>query len=413
MKRFHEDSMSDMVQCSDRSLVVDFACFVTCFWYEQKSIAANVLMRLQIPGYELNCISVAVSNNQTIEAYIECIGGLPVTRLLCALKDMGMCSLVIFTFGLNPRTNGAPEAISRIRFRVERCNFVGFYKGTPSVDRSPDFDIRDKCPGWARFSLDQMGPMLTTASCKPLEVVDWCVVACSGDTSALEVKLRSLRIRPGAYGQHYVKGFVCMRTPSSSRIYMEIEPINKTVLLRCLVSELAMPFVEVVTFASNQQAVALYWVYELRGLLIQQGSLSDVLVPASGIAPTVVFTRFTANDLEIWGCVVPEVCSPHWAVQERDNELANLQSELVVVRMENSLLRDESLKHSRLVNALEELKSDRDRLRQELDAKGVGGLIGWSEWELMRGALDDRDKCISQLRARLGGGEVSLDGDYC
>jgi hypothetical protein len=202
-----------------------------------------------------------------------------------------------------------------------------------------------------------------------------------------------------------------MRTPSSSRIYMEIEPIDKTVLLRCLVSELAMPFVEVVTFASNQQAVALYWVYELKGLLIQQGSLSDVLVPVTGIVPTVVFTRFTASDLEIWGCVVPEVCSPHWAVQERDNELANLQSELVVVRMENSLLRDESLKHSRLVNALEELKSDRDRLRQELDAKGVGGLIGWSEWELMRGALDDRDKCISQLRARLGGGEFSLDGD--
>ena len=403
-----------MVQCPDRSLVVDFACFVTCFWYEEKSIAANALMGLQIPGYELNCMSVAVSKNQAIEAYIEC--NLPVTRLLCALKEAGMCSVAIFTFGSNPRMNGAPEAIARIRYRVERCAFVGFYKGTPSVDRSLDFDIRDKCPNWARFTADQMGLMLITAPCKPSEVVDWCVVACSGDTSALEVKLRSLRIRPGACRQYYIRGFACMRTPTASRVYMEIEPIAKTVLLRCLVRELAIPCVEVVTFAPNQQAVALSWVYELKGLLIEQGRLSDVLMPASGFVPTVLLTRFTPKDLEIWDCVVPETYSPHWAVQERDNELANLQSELAVLRMENSLLRGESLhrnqEHRCLVSALEELKSDRDRLRQELDAKmGVGGeLIGWSEWELMRGALEDRDRCISQLKAQLGvGGSGETD----
>lgn len=409
MKRAREESASDLIHCPERPLVVNFACFVTCLWNEsiKMTLPANVILGMHIPGYELNCMSIAVNKNQAIEIYMEC-DGLPITRLLCALEDAGMCCVAIFTFGSNPRTNGAPEAIARIRFRVERCNFVGFYKGAPSVDRSLDFDIRDKCPNWVRFTVDQMGLMLVAAQCKPSEVVDWCVVVFSGDTTVLELKLKKLRIKSGACRQYYIKGFECMRVPTSARVYLEMEPIAKTVLLRCLVEEFAMP-VEIVTFAPNQQAMALAWVFELGGALIEQGNLTEVHLTGNGL-PSI--TRFNQNDLAVWDCVVKETLPVHWAVRERDTELAYLRSEMVVLQMENSLLRDESQRinqeHCRVISALEELKSDRDRLRKELDARGGSsiGLIGWSEWELMRSALEDRDRCISQLRAQLQSGEA-------
>ena len=385
--------------------MVNFACFVTCLWNEsiKMTLPANAILAMQIPGHELNCMSIAVNRNQAIEIYMEC-DGLPVTRLLCALEEVGLCCVAIFSFGLNPRTNGAPEAIARIRFRVERCNFVGHYKGSPSVDRSLDFDIRDKCPNWVRFTVDQMGLMLVASPCKPSEVVDWCVVVFSGDTAALEIKLRKLRIRSGTCRQYYIKGFECMLTPTCARVYLEIEPIAKTVLLRCLVENLALS-VEIVTFAPNQQAMALAWVFELGGILVEQGNLSAVPVAGHGVP---LITRFTEKDLAVWGCVVKEAFPVHWAVQERDTELACLRSELGVLQMENSLLRDESRhidqERCRFVSAFEELKSDRDRLRKELDAGvvvGGNGLIGWSEWEVMRCALEEKDKCISQLKARL------------
>ena len=395
------------------SLVVDFACFVTCLWNEsiKMTLPASVILGMQIPGCELNCMSVAVSKNQAIEIYMEC-DGLPVTRLLFALEEAGMCCVSIFTFGRNPKFNGAPEAIARIRFRVERCNFVGYYKGSPSVGPSLDFDIRDKCPNWARTTVDQLGLMLVTSPCKPSEVVEWCVAAFSGgDTAVLERRLRTLRIRSGACRQYYIKGFECMRTPTSARVYLEMEPIAKTVLLRCLREELALS-VEIVTFAPNQQAVALAWVSELGGVLMEHGNLSEV--PAVGLgAPSFLVTRFTEQDLNIWDCVVKEASPVHWAVLERDTEMACLRSEMAALQMENSLLRDESgriaQESRRFVGAIEELKADRDRLRKEVD--GGDGLVGWSEWELMRDAVEERDRCISQLKARLqrGGAEKSDD----
>lgn len=406
MKRVHSDTVPEVDAPGERPLVVNFACFVTCLWNEsiKMTLPASVILGMQIPGYQLNCMSIAVNRNQAIEIYMEC-DGLPITRLLCALEEAGMCCVAIFTFGRNPKMNGAPEAIARIRFRVERCKFIGFYKGSPSVEQSLDFDIRDKCPNWVRSTVDQLGLMLVASPCKPLEVVDWCVAVFSGgDTAVLEVKLRKLRIKSGAFRQYYIKGFECMRTPTSARVYLEMEQIAKTVLLRCLREDLALS-VEILTFGPNQQAVALAWVFELGGVLMEHGNLSEV--PAAGPGVSLI-TRFTEQDLAIWDCVAKETFPVNWAVLERDTEMSYLRSEMAALQMENSLLRDESCRitqeRCRFVSAFEELKSDRDRLRIELDAKGVvgsDGLIGWSEWELMRSALDERDLCILQLKAQL------------
>jgi hypothetical protein len=187
---------------------------------------------------------------------------------------------------------------------------------------------------------------------------------------------------------------------------MEVEPIAKTVLLRCLVEALGVS-TEVVTFAPNQQAVALKWVSELGGILIAHGDLSDIPLgaPSSSLFSA---TRFTQQDLAIWDCVVLEPPYSHWAVCERDRELLKLRVEMAAMGVERSMIQEGASHYKtqcdRLVGALEQLKSESVRLRRELDARSAfdgDGLISWSEWEMMRGALVERDVCISHLKGQL------------
>lgn len=403
-KRIYTKTLMQTSRPRERTLEVGFACFVTCIF--DQGVSNDAIANLRIPGFEIQCIRAAVNSNRAVEAYVEC-DGLPLTKLLRVLEDMGMCCVAIFTFGSHPRTNGAPEALARIRFRIERCEFAGYSKGTPSVEESGDFDIRDDHQSsWVRFTADQMGLMLATDGSKPHEIVEWCVVVCSGDCSRLEEKLKVLNIATGQCRQYYVKGVECMRLPMAARIYLEIEPIVKTSLLRCLCEELgAMMTVEIMTFPHNQQARALAFVFEQGGLLFEQGNLSDVVL--SNSSPCII-TRFTQKDLAIWDCVVNESPSLHWSVVERDADLARLKAEISVLRMENSLLRNESAhcnqQIGRLLSAMEEIKADRAHLRKELDFRasvGSDGLVGWSEWEMMRTTLEDKDRCILQLRTQL------------
>jgi hypothetical protein len=407
-KRSHTAaSFSDLIHFQgEKTLVVNFACFVTCLSNRQHD-PGEVIKGLNVPGFEIPCVSVAVNGNQAMEIYMEC-DGMPLTRLLCFLEqDMGLCCVAIFTFGSNSRTNGAPEALARIRYRVERCGFSAYTKGFPSAEECMDFDIRDRLSNWVRFTSDQMGLMLSADGSRPCEVVEWCVVLCSGDTSKLELKLRALRIRTGACRQYFIRGFECTRVPMAARVYMEIEPIVKTVLLRCLVEALGMS-VEIMTFSRNQQAKALAYVFDLGGCIIEHGNLSEVSVVDQSNIPCVM-TRFTQKDLAVWDCVVSEPPPLHWSVVDRDTELARLVADNTALRMENSLLQSESSFHrqqcGRILCAVEELKKDRDRLLSELDFKGAAqgenGLVGWAEWESMRTAVDERDKCISQLKAQL------------
>jgi hypothetical protein len=272
----------------------------------------------------------------------------------------------------------------------------------PSIEASCDFDIRDRLSNWLRFTVDQMGLMLSSAKSKPTEVVDWCVVTCAGNTSMLEDRLKSLKIKTGVCRQYYVKGFECMRTPTAARIYLEIEPVVKTVLLRCLASELSLA-VEIFTFPPNKNETALAWVFEMGGVLTEHGNLSEVQVGHQG--PCSV-TRFSQQDLAIWDCMVMELPPVHWAVQERDVELARVKAEMSSLRTENSLLHSESLRHkqqcARFLNALEELKVDRDRLSKELATTLLSsGIVSWSEWEKLSEKHQEKEKCILQLKSQL------------
>jgi hypothetical protein len=185
----------------------------------------------------------------------------------------------------------------------------------------------------------------------------------------LESSLRDLKsIKTGPVRQYFVKGFVCMRSPRTARIFIEIEPIVKTALLRCLMRELVSPF-EILTFSPDQQAMALAHVSELSGVLSEGGSLSDVTV---SVAKPGIVTRFTKDDLAVWGCMVPESAPMHWAVQERDSELARLRLEVAVLRRERSFQQQETVYFSskcvRFINALEKITAERDRLRKELQS---------------------------------------------
>jgi hypothetical protein len=253
---------------------------------------------------------------------------------------------------------------------------------------------------WISFTADQVPNFLRSSASKPAEVIEWCVVACSGDTSALESRLNALSLRTGLCRRYCVKGFVCMYTPVSAMIYLEVESIVKTVLFRCLVSELVIPE-EILTFAPDQQALALSLVSRLRGTLIEGGNLSkvDPVCARSG-----EITKFTQRDCAIWDCVVIEPAPKYWAVQERDNELARLKMEVSTLQIEKCILEDESIYYShrcaRLVSALEGVTTERDSIRSQLETGG-DGLVSWSEWETMRRELGEKGQCISQLQAKL------------
>jgi hypothetical protein len=183
-------------------------------------------------------------------------------------------------------------------------------------------------------------------------------------------------------------------------IYLEVEPIVKTVLFRCLVSELVIPE-EILTFAPDQQALALSLVSRLGGTLVEGGNLSKVdpvCVRSSEI------TKFTQRDYAIWDCIVIEPAPKYWAVQERDNELARLKMEVSTLQIEKCILEDESIYYSRrcarLVGALEGVTMERDSIRNQLETGG-DGLVSWSEWETMRRELGEKGQCISQLQAKL------------
>ena len=431
--------VAEVAEQARRELVVNFACFITCMMNNNNKSEedhGNAIIEMKIHGFELNCISVAVNRNQAIELYLEC-DGIPLTRLLTFFEEMlGLVCISIFTFGPMPRTNGAPEALARIRYRIARCGFIGYTKGIPCVEECLDFDIRDVLSNWVRFTADQMGFMLLADGSKPNEIVEWCVVSVSGDTSKLESRLRGLNwIKSGTFRQYYIKGFECMRMPMASRIYIEIEPIVKTVLLRCLAVELLVGSssstsssgrVEILTFPPNQQFKALAYVSELGGVLFEKGNLTAVDVPSKSPVSCVI-TRFTQNDLATWECVVNEAAPLHWSMRERDSELARLRADIAVLQMENSLLRNESTNYNqqcaRFICALNELKADRERLRSELDAvaqqqtppsqeevdeqssskKNYSSsfVFGWSEWETLRVQLEAKDGCISQLKKQL------------
>ena len=346
---------------------VDFACFVTCLFNDDPVVLGNSILGLRIPGFDVRCILLAVHTDQAIELYLES-HGLPLTVLMCALEELGLRGVTIFTFGSNPRTDGAPDALARIRYRVGSCGFAGYYRGFPEVVESFDYEYRENPSNWVRFSVDQIGALVNAS--KPAEVVEWCVVICAGNTSTLESSLGELKsIKTGPIRQYFVKGYVCMRSARAARIFIEIEPITKTTLLRCLIDELVLPF-EILTFSPDQQAMALAHVSALPGVRSEGGSLSDVLV---SVAKPGAVTRFTKDDLAVWGCMVPESTPIHWAVQERDCELARLRLEVAALHRERSFQQQQTVYFSskcvRFINSLEKITAERDRLRKELSRR--------------------------------------------
>ena len=387
------------------TLEVNFACFATGICGDDFSpiSADQSTLGMAISGFAIQCIFMAMNGNHTVEIYMEC-DALPLPVLLRMLERIGLTSVEIFTFGSKPQTIGAPEALARLKFRVDVCGFVGYFKGVPTAEESLDFDIRDTISSWSRFDTDQMCLMLASDKSNPSEVVEWCIVLYRGTTASLGDRLNGLKIMSGSSRQYYVKGFECMRRSTEARIYLEVEPVVKTVLLRSLTTLFAMP-VEIVTFSKDSQAAALAFVSELGGLLIEGGDLSPVPVPSD---QTRTVTRFTQKDLSIWESVVQELPPIHWAVHSRDVDLAVFREQINAIHMEKSLHIDESNHYSRecarFCIALEELKMDRDRLRREINANKLlcsDGLVSFSEWEDMRSALEDRDKCITELRLLL------------
>lgn len=388
------------------TLEVNFACFATGVCGDEFSPISvdSATLGMKISGFAIQCIFLATNVNHTVEMYMEC-DTLPLSVLLRVLERIGLTEITIYTFGVKPKIIGAPEALSRIKFRVDVCGFVGYFKGVPVAEESPDFDIRDTISNWIPFTADRMGVMLASDKSNPSEVVEWCIVLYNGATASLENRLKGLKIMSGPYRRYYVKGFECMRRSTEARIYLEVEPVVKTVLLRSLTIALAMP-VEIVTFSNDKQAAALAFVSELGGLLSEGGDLSPVPVPSGQYGCFI--TRFTQKDLSIWDCVVQELPPVHWAVHSRDVDLAMFHERIDSVHMEKTLHLEESNHYSRecarFCIALEELKMDRDRLRREVDTNKslcTDGLISFSEWEGMRSALDERDQCIAQLRTQL------------
>jgi hypothetical protein len=344
---------------------VNFACFVTCVSNADVFIVGNQITARQFPDFPVNCILLAMHQNKSVEIYIECDGVHQIV-LLEALHRFQMFYVSIFTFGAEPMTNGAPEALARIRHRVGSDGFTGFYRGYPSVIESFDFSMRDELPNWRRFTADQARFLLAIEKSKPAEMVEWCVVVCSGNTVNLEARLNNVNVlKSGPARRYYIKGFLCSSVAREARIYMEVQPIVKTVLLRCLIEEFLVP-TEVLTYAPDKQATALAFVSDLKGDVSQGGDLSEVF---ANVQPGSV-TRFTRSDLDLWGCIVRESEPMHWSVCRRDLELHRLESELLALRKQKSLEVDYFSQHCvRLIGSLETVTTECDNLRKGVSVR--------------------------------------------
>jgi hypothetical protein len=387
------DSSSDLTDCFPRILRINFACFVTCLSKEDIKTVSDAVLNMRIPGFEVRCIMMAMHRNTSMEIYIEC-EGLYQTLLLRVLEDLKLYCISIYTFGMNPMTDGAPEALARIRYRVEKGGFWGFYRGFPEVAEALDFDLYYNMKTWTRFSADQIKSLIRTEASKPGEMVEWCVVFCSGDISTIPDLLNQALPLRSRRSYYCIKGFLCSRASVSARIYLEVEPVVKTVLMRCLMERL-QTVEEILTFPKDHHAAALSLVSELGGDIVLGGCLTDVPVTFEAT----VYTRFTWHDFVIWECVIPEPPVAHWVISKRDAVIDRLRVEMLGLREEEEFRKKESAyfneQHARLVVTLLQVTRDRDALRVS------DGLVDWSDMERMRAQLEERDACIAQLQARL------------
>jgi hypothetical protein len=254
------------------------------------------------------------------------------------------------------------------------------------VIESKDARMRDTVPNWIRFTADQISFLLHTDASGPSEMVEWCVVTCSGDTSKLAALLKeSLVLTTGQDRHYYIKGFICNGSAKYARVFIEVQPIVKTVLLRCLIQRFLTPM-EIITFPPDQQASALAFVASVEdGKVSEGGNLSLV---GGGNAGSTPLKTFTLYDLSVWDCIVLEPQSMHWSMTERDYDLHRLRMGLSSARMQVELKEKDiacmDQRCVRMIGALERMTAERDGLQQA-----------------MCDMLKEKDACIAQLVAHL------------
>ena len=234
---------------------------------------------------------------------------------------------------------------------------------------------------------------------RPDEVVYDCVIICKNNhpCSSVVSKFRELMFLTSGNNSHYVHGMLGKIVPNEGRIYMEVEPITKTALMRILTLDMQLLGVEILTFPVDLNGCAVDWVYSLVPALDPQIEVGPLRRRRTIFGGSVRFeqtaiTRFGMVDSVKWDGVIPDVVVPP-ALRTRDDSIRSLKAALARATEEGNPVTSTAVNELKLMGKKnEETKTSYTKLENELES--------------VKSTLVDRETQISDLTKLLEGDRI-------
>ena len=236
-------------------------------------------------------------------------------------------------------------------------------------------------------------------SSRPDEVVYDCVIVCRNNhpCSSVVSKFRELTFLTSGNNSHYVHGLLGKIVPNEGRIYMEVEPITKTALMRILTLDMQLSGVEILTFPVDLNGCAVDWVHSLVPALdpqIDVGPLRRRRTIFNGSArfEQAAITRFNLENFVKWDGKIPDVVVPA-ALKTRDDSIRSLKLALARATEEGNPVTSHAMQGLQsIVKKNEEAKTNYTKLENELES--------------VKSTLVERDTRIADLTKLLEGEQI-------
>jgi len=251
----------------------------------------------------------------------------------------------------------------------------------------------------SRISMSHI-PDAADDSSRPDEVVYDCVIICKNNhpCSSVVSKFRELTFLASGNNSHYVHGLLGKIVPNEGRIYMEVEPITKTALMRILTVDMQLSGVEILTFPVDLNGCAVDWVHSLVPALDPQIAVGPLrrrrtLGGSDRFEQAAVITRFGVADLEKWGGVIPDVVVPI-ALRTRDDSIRSLKLALAHATEEADPVTSRAVRELKsVVMAKNDMKTKYTKLENELQS--------------VKSEIAEREKKIIELEMLLNADQLT------
>ena len=230
---------------------------------------------------------------------------------------------------------------------------------------------------------------------RPDEVVYDCVIVCKNNhpCSSVVSKFRELAFLASGNNNHYVHGLLGKILPKEGRIYVEVEPITKTALMRILTLDMQLHGVEILTFPVDLNGCAVDWVHSLVPTLDPQivvGPLRRRRTFGGSVRfEQAVITRFDMANLVTWDSVIPDV-EVSIALKTRDDSIRSLKLALARATEEANPVTSAAVGElQKSAETNNEMKMKYTKVENELES--------------VKSVIADRDMQISDLTKLLEG----------